>query len=110
MKKLGVAAIGVLLFSANAVAGADEYVLTYSTNELSSAQGVGEVHERIVKAAKRYCPTYSVIRNMREVNACIDDVVNDLVSKVDHPRLSDYHAGDDRVRIAGGEVAEDSRS
>ena len=110
MKSLGVAVIGIMLFSANAAAEADEYVLSYSSKELGSAHGVSEVHERIVKAAKRYCPTYSTIRNMREVNDCIDDVVNDLVSKVNHPRLTDYHIGDDRVRIAGGEVADDPSS
>lgn len=108
MKKLLIVMVSASCMAFGAAAGADEneqYVVTYAANELGNYDGVRSVHARIVKAAKQFCPTYSQIRSSREVNACIEEVVADLVAKVDHPRLSDYHAGDDRVRVAGSSTA-----
>ncbi len=104
MKKLLIVMVGASCMAFGAAASADDpkqYVLAYAANELSNYDGVRGVHARIVKAAKQYCPTYARIRSVREVNTCIEDVVADLVAKVDHPRLSSYHAGDDRVLVAG---------
>lgn len=100
MKKLIVALIGVASIGFGQMVLADEYAVSYSEKELTNVTGVQGVHARIVKVAKRYCPTYSQIRSHKEVNACVADVVADLVEKVDHPRLSGYHAGDDNVRVA----------
>lgn len=101
MKKLIVTAVSVALFGlAGAVAANDEYVLAYSTKELSTFSGVEDLHKRIVKTAKQYCPTYSQIRSHADVKTCVDGVVEDLVAKVDHPRLSGYHAGEEWARIA----------
>lgn len=111
MKKLIVTVTGAacLSFGAGALAN-DGYVMTYTKDELSTFAGVQNVHERIVKAAKQYCPTYSQIRSKREVQSCIDDVVTDLVQKVDHPRLTDYDAGDNRFRVASTAERGDSSS
>ena len=101
MKKLIVAAVSVAMFGIGGTAMAnDEYVLTYSTQELTTFAGVEDVHARIVKTAKQYCPTYSQIRSQKEVQSCVDGVVADLVAKVDHPQLSGYHAGEEWVQIA----------
>ena len=108
MKKLLMVMVSASCMAFGTAASADEneqYEVVYSANEMSNYDGVRDVHERIVKAAKQFCPTYSQIRSTREVNACIEDVVADLVAKVDHPRLSDYHAGDDRLRVAGSNGA-----
>lgn len=37
----------------------EQYEVVYSANEMSNYDGVRDVHERIVKAAKQFCPTYS---------------------------------------------------
>ena len=90
--------VSALLLSSNAAA--EDYVVTYKHVELTNAQGVADVHNRIVKAAKRYCPTYSKIRSNQEVRACINDVVEDLVSKVNHPQLTSLHESGSAVSIA----------
>ena len=90
--------VSALLLSSNAAA--EDYVVTYKHAELTNAQGVADVHNRIVKAAKRYCPTYSQIRSNQEVQDCINDVVEDLVSKVNHPQLTSLHESGSAVSIA----------
>jgi UrcA family protein len=100
VKKLVIAFASVALFGLSQMAVADDYTLSYSAKELANSDGVTSVHKRIVKAAKDYCPTYSQIRNVRDVQSCVDGVVDDLVNKVGHPRLSSYHANDNSVRIA----------
>lgn len=93
MKKLACVLVGVFGVAFVGAASADEYVLTYSEKELGNYNGVKAVHERIVKAAKQYCPTYSQIRSHRDVKTCVDGVVEDLVNKVNHPRMAAYHDG-----------------
>jgi UrcA family protein len=110
VKKLIVALIGVAIFGFGQTALADEYAVSYSENELTNVVGVESVHARIVKVAKQYCPTYSQIRNHKEVSACVSDVVVDLVNKVDHPRLSGYHVGDESVRVADAGSRQEDRS
>ncbi len=101
MKKLIVAAVSIALFGIGGTAAAnDEYVLTYSAQELSTFSGVQDVHKRIVKTAKQYCPTYSQIRSHNDMKTCVEGVVSDLVEKVNHPQLSGYHAGEEWARIA----------
>jgi len=100
VKKLATALLITAAFGASTNAIADDYAMAYSSTELTSASGIEQVHERIVKVAKQYCPTYSQIRNHKEVAACVSDVVEDLVNKVDHPRLTSYHTGDNSVQVA----------
>ncbi|XOV84871.1 MAG: UrcA family protein [bacterium] len=104
MKKLATALLVTAAFGISSNAIADEYAVAYSSKELTSSAGVKQVHERIVKVAKQYCPTYSQIRNHNDVAACVSDVVEDLVSKVDHPRLTSYHTGDNSVQVAAADA------
>ena len=110
MKKIIVALIGVAFFGFGQTALADEYAMSYSKNELTNVAGVQGVHSRIVKVAKRYCPTYSQIRNHKEVSECVADVVADLVNKVDHPRLTGYHVGDESISVADASRRQGDRS
>lgn len=89
--------------SASADAG-EEYMVSYSHTELTSAKGAADVHARIVKAAKNYCPTYSQIRSQAEVKLCVDGVVEDLVSKVDHPTLTSLHESGSAISVAESEA------
>lgn len=100
MKKSVIAIASVALFGMSQMAMAEDYALSYSNKELGSGAGAARVHARIVKAAKQYCPTYSQIRNHKDVQSCVNGVIDDLVSKVNHPTLSDYHAGDRSVKVA----------
>ncbi|MEM7099601.1 MAG: UrcA family protein [Pseudomonadota bacterium] len=100
VKQFGLVCIGVFGLSGAATAG--EYVLTYSETELATHDGVKDVHSRIVAAARDYCPTYSRVRSLAEVRDCIDDVVDDLVDKVNHPKMTSYHTGEAVRVIADG--------
>ena len=100
MKKFNLALIGVFVMGFGMSAVADEYVLTYSEKELATFGGVADVHARIVKAAKQYCPTYSQIRSHADVKTCVDGVVSDLVLKVNHARMTSFHSGDRGVQVA----------
>jgi len=104
MKSLVVALVGFAAVGLGQTASAGEYAVSYSNQELTSVTGVENVHERIVRVARRYCPTYTQIRNIREVSACIADVVSDLVDKVDNPRLTSYHTDDGSVRVAASSL------
>ena len=74
-----------------------EYALTYSNSELATSEGRQVVYQRIVRAAKRYCPDYGEIRSRRDVRSCVDGVVRDLVSKIPHPEFTAEFAATKRV-------------
>ena len=100
VKQFGLICVGV--FGISGVANASDYVLSYSEKELATHDGVKDVHSRIVEAARDYCPRYSSVRSLAEVRSCVDDVVNDLVDKVNHPRMTSYHTGEAVRVIADG--------
>lgn len=111
VKKAGLVGLlaGGALVGVNTYAETDEYMVAYSNAELTSPKGVEDVHARIVRAAKRYCPSYSQIRSVREVESCVADVVEDLVSKVDHPQLTSLHESGSSVSVAAATGAADDR-
>lgn len=88
------------LFLTTTAIADDEYGVTYKASELASAQGVSEVHARIVTVAKNYCPSYREAGSLRELKVCLVDVTNDLVGKINHPTLSSYHDRENGVEIA----------
>ena len=92
--------VGLCAVSQLAVAGANEYVLSYSAHDLRTPAAVERLHARILKTARRHCPTYQEVRSIAEINACVADVVDDLVAKVEHPELTAYHRGGWRSRLA----------
>ena len=106
IKGLGAAALAVaaLTTGLNAHAAGEEYLVSYSEVELTSAKGTEDVHARIVKAAKHYCPTYSQIRSHAEVKLCVEGVVEDLVSKVNHPTLTSLHESGSAINVADSEL------
>ena len=87
-------------------AAADGYAVSYSVEELKTQKGVEEVHARILQAAKDYCPTYLQSGSKWEMRECMEDVVADLVAQVNHPQLSQLHAGETGVSVA---VSADAR-
>lgn len=110
MKKLVIAVIGVACFGAGNAVAADQYELAYSKQELASHQGVATVHKRVLRTAKAFCPSYSEVRDVRRVRSCVQDVADDLVSKIDHPKLTSYHTGEGDVRVAATLPATDDNS
>ena len=110
MKKIAIVFVGFAVLGFGQTALAQEYAMSYSTQELSTAAGVKDVHARIVKVAKRYCPSYSEIRDQKEVDSCVAEVVADLVQKVDNAQLTSFNDGDEGVRIATTDIRQGDRS
>ncbi len=97
MKRLLVAAL--TLVSAQVLA-ADDYTLKYGTVDFQSVETVKALHRRIVNTARRTCPSYGSVRNLRVVRDCKQAVIDDLVGKIDRPSLSATVEGVGEVRIA----------
>ncbi|MEM7099805.1 MAG: UrcA family protein [Pseudomonadota bacterium] len=77
-----------------------EYAITYQKAELNSVEGRTSVHERVLKAAKAHCPSYHRTKSLRDVANCIDDVVADLVVKIDHPGFTAFVNGEIGYNVA----------
>ena len=101
MKRSMIAAVSVICMGAMTAQAKDtSYTLTYDDAELATQQGVAAVHERIEMVAKSYCPDYSKVLNLSSVRSCVKEVTDDLVAKVGHPQLTQFHTGEAPVRIA----------
>lgn len=95
-----VAAPGLAL-AAPSIGSTASYQLSYSANDLRSVASTKALHKRIRRIARAYCPDYSVTRDLSERASCVEDVESDLVSQVNHPRLTKVHSGDAVMAIAG---------
>lgn len=96
-----VAAFAIVLGSAVALpvqAGAttDEPTATvrFARAELASGVGVQEVHQRVLREAKRACRNHGV-RDLRRLNLqteCRQEMVEKLLAAIDSERLDSFHA------------------
>jgi len=91
-----------LALSAAGHASSQESTVTYERGELSTLAGAKDVHTRILRAAKDHCPSYSKLRDLKFTQSCIAQVTEDLVSKVDNPRLTAIHNGEDISQSIAG--------
>ena len=97
MKKVAVLISGVLM---SGMAYASEYSFSYNSSELRTIESVQSLHQEIVKTAKEHCPSYMQTRSLADRRNCVNDVVSDLVQKVDNPTLTAYHQGDINTSVA----------
>ncbi len=93
MKKL-ITASCALIFCGQAFAAGEGYTLNYSAEDLKSVAGAKQVHGKILRTAREYCPSYFVTKDLSDRSACVADVVNDLVGQIDHPTLTAVHTND----------------
>jgi len=91
---------GSLAFATTSWADEKQTVMTYSAADFESVETVKDLYQRVRKIARRHCPSYSRTRNLQGTNACVDEVVDELISRVDHPALTAYRGGEEQVRIA----------
>ena len=97
IRNIGLAAI----FSIGASSAvADTFELSYSADAVNTYKGVSELHESIVETAKEHCPTYHQVRSLADVRNCQNDVVNQLLEKVNSARLTAYHNGELTEQVA----------
>ncbi len=102
--------VAACMMSATAYADPNEYTLVYSKSDFANYSSIAELHEKIVKTAKAHCPSYFTTRSLADVNACVSEVVDDLVRVIDNPRLTAYAEGDTSLRIAGEATPVDDNS
>ena len=69
---------------------ADMVEFTYNTDELKSSKGINALYERIEVRAEKLCRSVNARRD-RHFEECVDDLVDDFVASIDHPRLSAMH-------------------
>ena len=70
-----------------------EYRFSYQPAELQTSHGIASVYQRIEQTATDYCPKYQALpgaRGARERKACVQEVVADLLAKVNHHGLNRY--------------------
>lgn len=83
----------LVLLSSGPLHANTEYRFSYQPAELQTSHGIASVYQRIQQTATDYCPKYQVIagaRGARERKVCVQEVVSDLLAKVNHHGLNKY--------------------
>ena len=93
-RRILLTAVAISCLSVPPVHAENNYTITYREAELTSIEGRIAVHERIVKAAKNHCPNYNRTKSLGDIANCVDDVVSDLVEKIDHPQFTAFVNGE----------------
>ena len=107
LRKLQVAASFALILSGPAVVSAahqsfddstGKLRVSYSDLDLSSDAGVTVLYGRLQQASELACDTGSLhqkgsLQAARQAEACYEEVLTNLVSKVDNDRLTAIHEG-----------------
>ena len=78
------------LAAAPATLAGEGYAVAYTEAQISSTDGMRALHQQIRNTAEEYCPKYSDVRSFPRINACVADVVDDLVAKVNQPAFTAY--------------------
>ena len=96
--------VGACAIAASSFAFAGEdFSMKYSSADFQDAKSVEELYQRIRVTAREHCPSYSVSRSLADRRACVDDVSEQLVSKIDHPVLTAFVNGESPVEVAAAE-------
>jgi len=100
MNKLLIALL-TISFAGTVAADADHYRLAYTTADFSDVASVEDLHERITRTARDYCPGYLPSKNLAETRRCVEEVTEEIVQSINAPALSAMANGNaDQVRIA----------
>ena len=88
------AALTALTGLAITPANASDIKFRFHTYELKSEAGAKVVYKRLTNRVENHC--YSggprFLSGTIGADKCIDSAMNDLVAKIDHPRLTQIHA------------------
>ena len=96
-------AVPGLAMAAGGASDSQSYQLSYNAAELKSMGSAKALHRRIRRVALAHCPDYGTTKDLRDRAACIKEVETDLVSKVNHPLLTQIHSGDSAMSIAAAD-------
>lgn len=107
LRKMQVVASFGLILSVPAVAAAahqnfdadsGKLTVSYADLDLSNEAGVSVLYGRLQQASEMACNTGSIqekgsLKATRSAEACFDEVLSNLVSKIDNDRLTAIHEG-----------------
>ncbi len=81
----------------------DSVEFSYQAHELETASGAVRVYDRLAKQAERACVDSGArsLEVRRFETMCIEQLTDELVSQIDHPRISSLHnETEEAIRIA----------
>ncbi len=84
--------------------GDTRYELRVNPAQLNGLENVQSLHDQIQDTARRACPSFGNERDLREMRACREDVVADIVQQINHPLLTAVHLGEDAA-VSGQSIA-----
>ncbi len=81
----------------------DRVAFRYQAQELDTAKGAVKLYDRLAKHAERACTSPGVrsLETRRFEAACTEQLTDELVSRIDHPRISSLHnETEETIRLA----------
>jgi len=89
------AGVATLSFMSINAAYAQDREFRYATAELSSLSGAENIYSRIQDTANKLCGDeyggFRLVTHAAERERCVVDVVRELVTEINHPRLNQVH-------------------
>ena len=89
-KVISYGVVAMMICTSPWVSAVENYTVTYSEAELVNATGMQSVYSRIYATAQSHCPKYRRIKSHRDVRTCINGVVDDLVTKMNHSGFTTF--------------------
>jgi len=79
-----------------AAVAAGEFRFHYDAQNLAVPEGVEQLHGRLETAANAYCRKQYITLNVREVQACSRELMEQVVRQIGNGRLAVLHEDHDR--------------
>ncbi len=94
------AGVATLTFMSINAAYAQDREFRYATAELSTLSGAERIYSRIQDTANKLCGEeyggFRLVTHAPERKRCIDEIVRELVTEINHPQLDRVHAASGR--------------
>lgn len=90
------ATVGALTILAAPSVSAQEIKFAYRQYELQSSEGSRQVYTRMMKKVRSVCNNWANVTIAHQLGrrACVADLSNQLVTKIDDPRIAALHDAD----------------
>ncbi len=98
-----IVAVSAIAIAATPASAGDHVAFSFNSSELRTANGAQNLHTSLMAKAEQVCTTAGR-RSISDKNfeqQCTDQLANEFVAKIDHPRLDHVHnATQGSVRVA----------
>lgn len=100
MRKITIAVAATIVASMAAPAQAGDVKFSFERWMLGSDEGTHSVYERLERVTKRACTFMPGANSHQLKEECRDDLMTQLVTKIDNPKLTLLHLEGGAVRYA----------